>query len=204
MLKIKEKIQAWLELMNIENYSIQDDLSVDVDGSVKIGTKNLTEIPIQFGIINGDFCCYGNNLTSLKGCPIKVKGYFNCSGNNLKSLEYCPIKVRDSFFANANQIEYLNHCPEIVGGSFACGYNPIKNLNGFKTSFGSKFEHEVDSVDDGIPDLKSLYKCFVTEYDIEVLLLILNKSQIESIQLVQSLDSSLVSNSQLSTKKTKV
>jgi hypothetical protein len=204
MFTTKKDIQAWLKSMNIENYSIQDDLIVNVDGDVKIGTKNLTEIPIQFGIINGYFSCYGNKLTSLKGGPTKVKGYFNCSGNNLKSLQYCPIEVGDCFFANSNQIESLEYSPLVVGGSFACGYNPIKNLQGFTTSIARNFEHEVASINDCITELKPLYQWFETEYDMKILMLILNKSQIESIQLAQILDEKLINNSLQITKKTKV
>lgn len=204
MLTDKDKIKLWLDTYNIINYSIEDDLTVNVDGTVKIGTKNLTEIPIQFGIVNGDFCCHGNDLTSLKGCPTKVGGYFNCSGNNLKSLEFCPLEVGNSFFANANQIESLEYSPLKVGASFSCGYNPIKNLNGFKTSVGRYFEHEVDSVDDGIPQFKSLYRFLSMEHDMEVWMLYLNQTQIDSIQLAEKLESDLITNSLQLPRKTKV
>jgi len=72
-------IREWLEQMGIENYTINDDGTVDVDGDVNISNKNLTEIPIQFGKVNGNFWCNNNELTTLKGVPRIVGGIFSCS-----------------------------------------------------------------------------------------------------------------------------
>ena len=53
-------------------------------------------------VIKGDFYCYGNQLTSLKGCPEKVSGEFNCSYNQLTSLEGCPKKIGRDFYCSNN------------------------------------------------------------------------------------------------------
>lgn len=62
--------------MKITNYSINDDLSVDVDGNVYISNKNLTEIPIKFNYIKRNFSCYSNKLTTLEFCPQSIGGDF--------------------------------------------------------------------------------------------------------------------------------
>jgi len=74
---------------NIVNYFIKNNL-VNVIGDVDISYRNLDEIPLNFGYINGGFNCSHNNLKTLKGAPKYIKGYFNCSHNDLETLEFFP------------------------------------------------------------------------------------------------------------------
>lgn len=55
MLKNKNEIKLWLEKMNIKNYTINDDFSVDVNENVNISKNKLTVIPIQFNHLKGGF-----------------------------------------------------------------------------------------------------------------------------------------------------
>ena len=93
---LKREIIDWLSEMNIKNYSLRDDL-VDVDGSVFLFNKNLKVIPVQFGIVKGDFSCFQNKLKSLEGCPETVGGVFWCWGNKLESLKYLPDIKRELY-----------------------------------------------------------------------------------------------------------
>lgn len=124
MLK-KEEISNWLSRMNITNYIIHDDLTVDVDGSVNLIKKNLTEIPIQFGIVK-DFDCSHNQLTSLKGIPKKVD-ILLVENNRLTSLEYCPQEV-DHFDCSHNYLSSLEYGPKIVHGDYYCNNNLLSDL----------------------------------------------------------------------------
>lgn len=101
-----ESIESLLEELDIEYYKINKDFSVDVDGDVHLEEMGLTEIPIQFRIVKGDFSCSGNKLTSLKGCPSKVVGDFECNNNLISSLEFCPQSVKDTF--------EVNDCPNLT------------------------------------------------------------------------------------------
>lgn len=105
------------EKLSCKEYTINPDGTVDVDGSVFLvnqpNSDRLTEIPIKFGrvtgdfsasyqklgnlnnsprFVGGDFSCIASNLTSLEGAPDEVQGIFNCSMNN--SL-YDPSALRD-------------------------------------------------------------------------------------------------------------
>lgn len=51
----KAKIERELQRLGIKKYTINDDLTVDVDGDVDISYKNLVKIPINFGIVSGNF-----------------------------------------------------------------------------------------------------------------------------------------------------
>lgn len=130
MLKTKSEIKQWFDKMGVKNYTINDDLTVDVDGDVILFNKLLTEIPVQFNVVNASFYCNDNNLTSLKGCPKIVKYQFDCSHNKLTSLEYCPINVQ-SFYCQANELISLEHFP-FVSHYLICDKN-LKDSIEYKT-----------------------------------------------------------------------
>ena len=128
MYKTREEVEDWLNEMEIKNYVINDDLTVDVNNNVNISHKNLEEIPVKFGIIIGDFNCHDNKLTSLEGCPQIVNSGFNCSKNNLTNLEGCPQIVNSSFNCSNNNLKSLKDCLEIINGSFNCNVNDLISL----------------------------------------------------------------------------
>ena len=96
----RAQIEKWLEEMGVENYTINDDLTIDVNGNVNLNYKNLNSFPsfIKFGKIERYFDCGYNYLTSLKGCPQKVNLGFYCNHNQLISLKGCPKYVGWDFF----------------------------------------------------------------------------------------------------------
>ena len=104
----RRMIEEWLKEYNIKNYTINDDLTIDVDGFVFLNKENLKEFPdyIQFGVVKSYFSCYRNQLTSLRGCPREVHEYFDCSYNNLTSLEGAPREVRGLFDCSKNNIQF--------------------------------------------------------------------------------------------------
>jgi hypothetical protein len=60
----------------------------------------MEKLPVKFGKVSGSFSCYGNNLTTLEGCPKFVGGYFNCMLNSLTSLQCCPKYIAANFGSN--------------------------------------------------------------------------------------------------------
>ena len=101
----------------IENYTINGDGSIDVNGSVYLYGKGLTELPLTFNRVSGYFNCVRNRLTSLKGCPRWVGGYFRCNYNNLTSLEFGPDYVGTWFDCRYNQLTD-NYSDTEIGGDF--------------------------------------------------------------------------------------
>ena len=89
----KDEIEFFLKEHNIKNFTINSDLTVDVNGSVDLSNKGLTAIPVSFRNIKGWFDVSNNQLTTLKGCPKNVGGNFDCSNNQLTTLEGCPVNL---------------------------------------------------------------------------------------------------------------
>ena len=144
-LKIYENYQTEEEIAKIckeygiENWSINEDGLVDVDGDVDLRDMSLKKLPLKFGKVTGDFDCYYNQLTTLEGAPETVGGSFDCEGNNLTTLKSAPHSVSGSFNCGNNQLTTLEGAPEIVGGSFQCSYNQLTTLEDAPHSVGGNF-----------------------------------------------------------------
>lgn len=103
MIKDKVRLISWLEKTKW-NYHINYDLSVDIVGDVKL--NNFFDfLPIQFGVITGNFDCSQTYILSLKGSPYEVSGNFNCSKNRLTNLDYAPQRVGKNFLCHQNEIQ---------------------------------------------------------------------------------------------------
>ncbi len=98
----------------IENYIINQDGSIDVNGVVDLTGRYLTEIPLKFNRVSSSFWCDSNQLTSLEGSPSYVGGSFLCHCNKLTSLE---------------------HSSKFIGGDFDCYWNPLESLDGLKVPY---------------------------------------------------------------------
>ena len=123
------EIKDWLKKYNVENYTINEDLSIDVVGNFNCNDNKLTNLvgcPVSIG---GNFSCGSNCLESFFGCLLSVGGNFECSSNLLTSLEGCPVSIGGDFKKNRNRISdselYLyDYTAEQVKG-----YYENKNLN---------------------------------------------------------------------------
>ena len=129
----------------------------NVPKSVYLHNKNLTEIPIKFNIVQGNFHCSDNQLTSLKNSPKEVKGNFTCSDNQLTSLKYSP-KIVKGFFCSFNKLTSLKYLPKVVQGHFSCSEN---KLTSFK--YAPKIVQGNFYCDKGVFKGKEYYKLLLDE-----------------------------------------
>ncbi len=120
MLKTKEEIKKWLDKYSITKYTINEDLTVDVDGSVDLYKRKLKSIDVQFGIVKGFFYCHENQLTSLEGCPKYVGLDFACYGNPTEGLDYCPKEIGGQFYCENN--------PQLGNLKKLTDFNEIKKI----------------------------------------------------------------------------
>jgi hypothetical protein len=124
----------------IEDYTINDNLSIDVDGDVRLDSKNLEYLPLRFNYVSGGFSCCRNILVSLEGSPQTVGGDFDCQGNELKTLEGSPQTVGTNFECSYNNLKTLEGSPQTVGGDFGCSLNGLKSLKGCPQTVGGDFD----------------------------------------------------------------
>ena len=133
-------IQIICEQYNIINYTINSDGSIDVNGWVDLSEKGLTELPLSFNKVYGNFFCGDNKLTTLKGSPRWVDGGFYCSSNKLTSLEFSPDYIGVDFGCRENYLTDLVGSPKEVGGYFNCNDNyDLTNPKGVSEKIGDVF-----------------------------------------------------------------
>ena len=127
-MSIEELCIKW----NIENYTINDDGSIDVDGDIDISEDRFTnisiDVPLKFNKVTGDFVCRSNYLTTLEGSPKSVGGGFYCDYNKLTSLKGCSESIGNHFVVNNNNLKNIDFIPDSMGGLFKCSGNLITNI----------------------------------------------------------------------------
>jgi hypothetical protein len=134
------EIDALCQKWGIENYTINPDGTVDVDGNVNLAGRGLKALPVKFGRVSGSFYCAYNQLTTLEGAPKKVFGYFDCRVNRLTGLKGAPKEVGGYFYCDSNQLTTLEGAPKEVGWSFDCQYNQLTTLEGAPKKVGGYFD----------------------------------------------------------------
>ncbi|MDW2995412.1 MAG: PcfJ domain-containing protein [Alphaproteobacteria bacterium] len=111
-----------------------------VHGNLDLSDMDLTMLPDMSNVVvQGDFSCSSNQLTSLQGAPQSVGGKFNCGHNQLTSLQGAPQSVGGDFYCSHNQLTSLQGAPQSVGGSFYCSSNLLTSLQGAPQSVGGDF-----------------------------------------------------------------
>jgi hypothetical protein len=119
----KDRINGVCKEYGINNYTINRDGSIDVDGDFYLDV-DMIELHLKFNRVSGSFFCSNLQLTSLEGGPSEVGGDFFCNGNALTSLM---------------------HCPKVVGGNFYCFKNnlPIRIMDYFNDDTSNKEEKHI-------------------------------------------------------------
>ena len=150
----------------IGNYTINDDLSIDVDGDVGLNFKRLEYLPLRFNYVSGGFSCRRNILVSLEGSPQTVGRDFFCYENELKTLEGCPQTVDGNFYCEYNKLKTLEGCPQTVGGDFGCSLNELKSLKGCPQTvdgdFGC-FNNKLESLEGCPQTVNGDFRCYRNE-----------------------------------------
>jgi len=135
----REEVIQVCKRYDIKNYTINDDLSIDVNGNVDLSSRNLEYLPLRFNYVSSYFSCYDNELKTLEGCPQKIGSFFSCGINELKTLKSCPQTVGRGFYCFKNELKTLEGCPQIVNGDFSCSYNKLESLEGSPKTVGVDF-----------------------------------------------------------------
>ena len=157
----KDQVIQVCKQYGIRNYSINPDLSIDVDGDVRLNNLHLSSLPLRFSRVGGDFACHNNQLTTLEGCPREVGIDFVCSFNRLTTLEGCPREVGENFDCYNNRLTTLEGCPREVGENFDCYNNRLTTLDGGPREVGGHFDCDNNPVSEIVykfPDHKKVLK----------------------------------------------
>lgn len=123
-----EEIVKICRRYNINNYTINGDGSIDVNGNVNIHKNGLISLPLNFRNIYGNFYCSCNQLSSLGGAPKFIEGNFYCDSNQLTSFQGAPETINGNFYCRYNKITSFEGAPKTIRGEFGCECNNIKSF----------------------------------------------------------------------------
>jgi hypothetical protein len=96
-----EFIKSWCADQWIRNYTINDDMSIDVRATIVIASF-ISKLPIKFRH-TGNFILDNNNLTTFENFPKTIDGYLDVTNNNLRDIYNIPI-VSGSIRINSNPV----------------------------------------------------------------------------------------------------
>ena len=168
----------------IKNYTINNDMSIDIDGDVFLNYMYIEELPLNFNRVKGSFYCSKCGLISLKGSPEYVGGEFMCEENKLKTLADGPLFVKGDFSCDLNQLKELNNNLQI-GGAFFFEHNIIRDFYSFpKVNFDyvhldfNPIAEILDAVFDVLDDDEDLYTFYNSIYYFNDLGVIQNNNHI--------------------------
>lgn len=132
---------------NIDNFFINPDGLVDVDGDVNLAgrldsyNRLHKYIPLKFQNVTGIFDVDDNQLISLEGSPKMVGGDFNCNNNLLNDFEGAPHTVDGDFWCYGNTIRSFEGLGNIKG-DFYCHHNPIWEIWDIINPIDNKWNNE--------------------------------------------------------------
>ena len=78
--------------------------TVSIYGDVNLSKKNLTNIPIEFDLVIGDFNVSNNELVDSFNLPKNVRGTLDCSNNKIDSFDFWG--SAEYLILSGNTIEY--------------------------------------------------------------------------------------------------
>lgn len=132
-------IKDWLEkhcaIRNGGKYTINPDMTIDVDGLVVITYYPEKEFPdyIQFGEIKYGFSVLNSDkLETLRGCPRKCRNFSCDNCKKLKSLEYSPIECESFSCSHCHSLESLKGCPQKCDKINCQDCNGLTSLKGLE------------------------------------------------------------------------
>lgn len=157
-----DRIRKQCRKMKINQYTINNNGSIDAHQDVDLYFDHTGEFPIKFNKIFGDFSCDRNEMTTLENGPVFVSGNFNCSNNKLTSLAFAPKIVQGDFDCTSNLITSLKSNLKEVGGNFDCSSNKLKSLRYSLKEINGFFacsNNEITSLKNGPVTIGSAFFC---------------------------------------------
>ncbi len=129
---LKAKISKWLKDHDVENYVINDDDTVSVNGDIELINLQYKRLPVTFKEITGNVTIVASRLETLAGLPQTING--DLEMNKVKVLDWtgCPAIVKGSVHLESSIVNgFGGDALREVGKGVYLDYSVIESLKGF-------------------------------------------------------------------------
>lgn len=82
-----------------------------IEGRIQLFDEHGNKVDGKNAKWEGNFYCYNNKLTTLKGAPKEIGGNFYCYSNKLTTLEGAPKEIGGNFNCDSNKLTTLEQKP---------------------------------------------------------------------------------------------
>ena len=128
--------KQWLDILH-DNFWVTGSSRIDIhaqgliiEGHVECRRNILSQIPIPFLKVRGNFYITNKQLESLVNAPQEVSGDFDVKGNWLTTLKSGPKKVGGNYNCSFNRLTSFEGAPDHVPGYLEAHANPLESLEG--------------------------------------------------------------------------
>jgi hypothetical protein len=125
-----------------------------IEGHVECRRTIMSQIPVPFLKVRGDFRITAKKLESLVNAPQEVSGDFDVKGNWLTTLKSGPKKVGGNYNCSFNRLTSFEGAPDHVPGYLESHENPLESLEGLPS--GISYLLISNNVDRTLPLLRCL------------------------------------------------
>lgn len=135
------KPEKLCRIWGIENWELNSDGTIDINGDLNLSGRRLNEFPIKIRIIRGSLNVSHNYFKNLKGFPTCITGNLNVSFNKLKTLEGKPKYIDGYISLEGNDRLKSTLNDYIVEPSI--NFEPIKSAEIMETPLTTPFTEEL-------------------------------------------------------------
>jgi Leucine-rich repeat (LRR) protein len=142
--KTKSELEVRLKEMMVKDYSINTDLSVDLNENFSIVDAPMEILPFKINKIDGQFKVSGTHINSLENFPKKIDGDFTLLNNfELHSLEGFPQEIKGEVNLYFNGLRSLKGMPQTLPNvtDFDCSHNQLTSLEHGTSVFGKRLNY---------------------------------------------------------------
>lgn len=141
-MKSEQQIQQIHELVREyffydTGFKVGPDGKVDAVGNWELKYALNDQIPVQFGVVNGNLNVSNCGLTTLKGCGDWITGTLNASSNLITNLEGVPPQVGSIDLSNNQELTSLEGAPLMVRNFMDLTRTKLTSLKGLPTEPGA-------------------------------------------------------------------
>lgn len=142
---IQAKIANWLLHHDIQNFTINQDNTVDIKGDLHLIHVRTKKLPIQFGTVSGDIAVDSEMLESTWGLPKTLNGSLYWSGGKAGiDLSFLPEHIGGDAHFNWWEADFTTSSLKSVGGSFVIDHSKINTFEGFPNVVGGIVRVQAD------------------------------------------------------------